>query len=167
MKSVWLMVLSYLLLVVGLNCSSSVLGKSDIKTNKLITIQDNSVGFSEERRFNKDVDLKEFVILTTFNQTLDIYSKLNDKKFSRSEPIPTLFDDEFFMLLKPRLKRFKYGDIDVVKIEKEKSVLNVYYNEIENEEYLLNKQKNPILILRLKGGVPLNVNLIPLNIKLK
>ncbi|AZB30075.1 hypothetical protein [Chryseobacterium balustinum] len=167
MKSVWVMVLSYLLFVVGLSCSNSVLGKSDIKTDKLIMMQDNSVGFSEERRLNKDIDLKEFVILTTFNQTLDIYSKLNDKKFSRSEPIPTLFDDEFFMLLKPRLKIFKYGDIDVVKIEKEKSVLNVYYTEIENEEYLLNKQKDPILILRLKGGVPSNVNLIPLNIKLK
>lgn len=164
MKSVWMMVLSYLLLVVGLNCSSFALGKSDIKTNKLIMMQDNSVGFSEERRLNKDIDLKEFVILTTFNQTLDIYSKLNDKKFSRSEPIPTLFDDEFFMLLKPRLKVFKYGDINVLKIEKEKSVLNVHYTEIENEEYLLNKQKNPILILRLKGNVPSNVNLIPLNI---
>lgn len=161
------MVLSYLLLVVGLNCSNSVLGKSDIKMDKSIMMQDNFVGFSEEKRLNKDIDLKEFVILTTFNQTLDIYSKLNDKKFSRSEPIPTLFDDEFFILLKPRLKMFKYGDIDVVKIEKEKSVLNVYYTEIKNEEYLLNKQKNPILILRLKGDVPSNVNLIPLNIKLK
>lgn len=130
-------------------------------------MQDNFVGFSEEKRLNKDIDLKEFVILTTFSQTLDIYSKLNDKKFSRFEPIPTLFDDEFFILLKPRLKIFKYGDIDVVKIEKEKSVLNVYYTEIKNEEYLLNKQKNPILILRLKGDVPSNVNLIPLNIKLK
>lgn len=167
MKSVCVMVLSYLLLVVGLNCSNSVLGKSDIKMDKSIMMQDNFVGFSEEKRLNKDIDLKEFVILTTFNQTLDIYSKLNDKKFSRSEPIPTLFDDEFFILLKPRLKMFKYGDIDVVKIEKEKSVLNVYYTEIKNEEYLLNKQKNPILILRLKGDVPSNVNLIPLNIKLK
>jgi len=167
MKSVCAMVLSYLLLVVGLNCSNSVLGKSDIKMDKSIMMQDNFVGFSEEKRLNKDIDLKEFVILTTFNQTLDIYSKLNDKKFSRSEPIPTLFDDEFFILLKPRLKMFKYGDIDVVKIEKEKSVLNVYYTEIKNEEYLLNKQKNPILILRLKGDVPSNVNLIPLNIKLK
>ncbi|WP_230635094.1 hypothetical protein [Chryseobacterium sp. LC2016-29] len=135
--------------------------------DKSIMMQDIFVGFSEEKRLNKDIDLKEFVILTTFNQTLDIYSKLNDKKFSRSEPIPTLFDDEFFILLKPRLKMFKYGDIDVVKIEKEKSVLNVYYTEIKNEEYLLNKQKNPILILRLKGDVPSNVNLIPLNIKLK
>ncbi|MCD0477400.1 hypothetical protein LPB90_02955 [Chryseobacterium sp. LC2016-29] len=167
MKSVCVMVLSYLLLVVGLNCSNSVLGKSDIKMDKSIMMQDIFVGFSEEKRLNKDIDLKEFVILTTFNQTLDIYSKLNDKKFSRSEPIPTLFDDEFFILLKPRLKMFKYGDIDVVKIEKEKSVLNVYYTEIKNEEYLLNKQKNPILILRLKGDVPSNVNLIPLNIKLK
>lgn len=167
MKSICVMVLSYLLLVVGLNCSNSVLGKSDIKMDKSIMMQDNFVGFSEEKRLNKDIDLKEFVILTTFNQTLDIYSKLNDKKFSRSEPIPTLFDDEFFMLLKPRLKMFKYGDIDVVKIEKEKSVLNVYYTEVKNEEYLLNKQKNPILILRLKGDVPSNVNLIPLNIKLK
>lgn len=164
MKSVGLIIFSFLWLVAGLNCSNAVLAKGDIKINTAMIVEENFIDFSEVRRLNKDVDLKEFMILTTFNQTLDLYRKLEDGKFSRSEPIPTLFDNEFFIALKPQLKKLKYGDIDVIRIEEKKSVLNVYYREIENDEYLLNKQKNPILILRLKGNIPSSVKLIPLNI---
>lgn len=164
MKSVGLVMFSFLWLVAGLNCSNSVLAKNDIKTNTPIIVKENFIDFSEVRRLNKDVDLKEFMILTTFDQTLNLYSKLEDKRFSRSAPIPTLFDDEFFILLQPQMKKLKYGDIDVVRIEENGSILNVYYKEITNDEYSLNKQKNPILILRLKGNIPSNVKLIPLNI---
>lgn len=164
MKSVGLVMFSFLWLVAGLNCSNSVLAKNDIKTNTPIIVKENFIDFSEVRRLNKDVDLKEFMILTTFDQTLNLYSKLEDKRFSRSASIPTLFDDEFFILLQPQMKKLKYGDIDVVRIEENGSILNVYYKEITNDEYSLNKQKNPILILRLKGNIPSSVKLIPLNI---
>lgn len=164
MKSIRLVIFSFLWLVAGLNCGNSVLAKSDIKTNTAVIVDKDFINFSEVRRLNRDVDLREFIILTTFNQTLDLYRKLEDKKFPRSEPIPTLFDNEFFIVVKPQLKKLKYGDIDVVRIEEKKSILNVYYKEIKNEEYSLNKQKNPILILRLKGNIPSSVKLIPLNI---
>ncbi|WP_139419190.1 hypothetical protein [Chryseobacterium mulctrae] len=164
MKNVGLVIFSFLWLVAVLNCGNSVQPTSDMKTNTVMIAKESFIDFSEVRRLNKDIDLKEFMILATFDQTLDLYGKLEDGKFSRSEPIPTLFDNEFFIVLKPLLKKLKYGDINVVRIEEKNSVLNVYYKEIKNDEYLSNKQKNPILILRLKGNIPSNVKLIPLNI---
>jgi len=164
MKNVGLVIFSFLWLVAVLNCGNSVQPTSDMKTITVMIAKESFIDFSEVRRLNKDIDLKEFMILATFDQTLDLYGKLEDGKFSRSEPIPTLFDNEFFIVLKPQLKKLKYGDINVVRIEEKNSVLNVYYKEIKNDEYLSNKQKNPILILRLKGNIPSNVKLIPLNI---
>lgn len=148
-----------LLLATGGGCGNSVMAKSDMNLKSSLDEQDGSVGFSEVRRLNRNIALKEISVITTFGETLDLYDKLDDKKFSRSAPIPTLSDDEFFIVLKPQLKKIQYGDIEIVKIKEENSALNIYYKEITNEEYSLNKHTNPILILRLKGSIPTSIKL--------
>lgn len=159
MKIAVSLTLLFLLFAVGTGCGNSTWAKNNFNTRQATSMQDETVDFSEVRRLNRDVALKESVIITTFKETLDIYSKLDDKKFSRSEPIPTLSDDEFFILLKPKLKKLQYGDIEIVKIKSEKSALYIYYKEITNEEYLLNKLTNPIIIMRLKGNIPSSIKL--------
>lgn len=160
MKSPWFLILLLLLFTAGIGCSNVVMAKNDLKTEFSMNKQDGTKEFSEERRLNRDVVLKEALIIKTFDETLDIYTKLQDKRFSRSAPIPTLFDDEFLVAIKPKLKKLQYGDIEVVKVEEKNSVLSVYYKEVNNEEYLLDKLKNPIVILRLKGNIPSSVKLI-------
>lgn len=124
---------------------------------------EDSIIFTEVRRLNRSITLGEYLIIKNFDETVKLYSKIADKKFSRSEPIPALEENEFFLLLKPKLKKQFYGDIEVTKLEMKGSVLNVYYKEIGNVEYLTNKEKNPILILRVNGKVPSSVKLITLN----
>lgn len=160
MKSHWFLTLLLLLSAMNINCGSNTLSKTDDKSEYLKEKQDNKIEFSEERRLNRDVPLKEYLVLKTFEETLEVYTKLSDKRFSRSAPIPTLLDDEFLLVLKPKLIKKLYGDIDVIKIEDKNSVLTVFYQEIDNEEYSLNKEKNPIVILRLKGNAPSNVKLV-------
>lgn len=116
--------------------------------------------FSEVRRLNKDIPLKEYTIVQSFEETMKLYRLMEDKRFSRSAPIPTLDENEFLLVLKPKLKTQPYGDIEIEKIEEVKSVLHVYYKEINNEEYQLNKEKNPILILKIEGKIPSSVKLI-------
>lgn len=121
------------------------------------------VKFSEVRRLNSEVQLNNFVIIKDFSETVKLYGKIADIRFSRSEPIPTLEENEFFLLLKPIMKKQTFGDFEVTKMEMKGSVLNVYYKEIRNEEYFLNKQKNPIVILRVNGVAPSGVKLINLD----
>lgn len=121
------------------------------------------VKFSEVRRLNSEVQLNNFLIIKDFSETVKLYGKIADKRFSRSEPIPILEENEFFLLLKPIMKKQTFGDFEVTKMEMKGSVLNVYYKEIKNEEYFFNKQKNPIVILRVNGVSPLGVKLINLN----
>jgi hypothetical protein len=122
----------------------------------------SEVKFSEVRRLNREVPLKESMVIQSFEETVKLYRLLEDKRFSRSEPVPTLSENEFLLLLKPEMKIKQYGDIEVVKIEEEQSVLHVYYKEVDNEEYVLNKEKNPILILIVEGKIPSKVKLINL-----
>lgn len=139
------------------------MANNELKAESTMNEPQGNVEFSEVRRLNREVQLNDFLIIKDFSETVKLYGKLADKRFSRSAPIPTLEENEFFLLLKPIMKKQIFGDLEVTKMEMKGSVLNVYYKEISNEEYLLNKQKNPILILRVNGVAPSAVKLINLN----
>ncbi|WP_347218996.1 hypothetical protein [Chryseobacterium sp.] len=78
-----------------------------------------------------------------------LYKQLRDPRYSRSAPIPILEEGEYFLVLKPKLNKIKYGDIEVDKLERTNTVLKVYYREVENLEYAEEKKENPILILKI------------------
>lgn len=160
MKNTFLLTLPLILFASGFGCSENFMLRSELK--RPFVQKSTKVDFWEVRRVNRNILLKESAIITTFAETSELYSKLEDKRFSRSEPIPTLSDDEFFIVLKPELKKIQYGDFEIIRIEEENSAIKIYYKEIINNEYLLNKQSNPILILRLKGKVPESIKLISL-----
>lgn len=162
MKRVFLLI--FLLLLFGFGggagCTNVSATKNVVKTESGMSRNNNEIKFSEVRRLNKSILLKEYTLVQSFEETVKLYSVMEDKRFSRSQPIPTLSENEFLLVLKPQLKTKEYGDIEIEKIEEEKSFLKVYYKEIDNEEYLLNKEKNPILILKIEGKVPSGVKLI-------
>lgn len=162
MKRVFLLIFLLLLFGfgVGIGCTNFSATKNVVKTESGMSGNNNEIKFSEVRRLNKSILLKEYTLVQSFEETVKLYSVMEDKRFSRSQPIPTLSENEFLLVLKPQLKTKEYGDIEIEKIEEEKSFLKVYYKEIDNEEYLLNKEKNPILILKIEGKVPSGVKLI-------
>ena len=163
MKYTFLLVLSFLISSAEFSCRSVSMANNELKAESIMNELQGNVEFSEVRRLNREVQLNDFLIIKDFSETVKLYGKLADKRFSRSAPIPTLEYNEFFLLLKPIMKKQIFGDLEVTKMEMKGSVLNVYYKEISNEEYLLNKQKNPILILRVNGVAPSAVKLINLN----
>ncbi|MDQ0065532.1 hypothetical protein [Chryseobacterium lathyri] len=112
----------------------------------------NKVEFTEIRRLNLKTDLKEYTVITSTKGIKDAYMKLNDSKYSRSAPIPVLEEGEYFLVLKPKLKKIKNGDIEIEKLEESTSTLNVFYKEVENQEYKEKKQSDPILIVKITGN---------------
>ncbi len=163
MKNSFLLTLSLSVFVAVVSCSNSVAYKSELKPNSEVNQQSDKIEFSEVKRFNRNVVIPETSVITTFKQTIELYRKLADKAFGRSEPIPTLGDSEYFLVLKPKLKKITYGDIEVEKIENKNSSLTVSYKEVESTEYETEKLTNPILIIKIKGKVPDNIKLKSIN----
>lgn len=163
MKRTFLLVLLFLIGSTGFSCRGVSVPNNELKAESIMNEPQGDVKFSEVRRLNSEVQLNNFLIIKDFSETVKLYGKIADKRFSRSEPIPILEENEFFLLLKPIMKKQTFGDFEVTKMEMKGSVLNVYYKEIRNEEYFFNKQKNPIVILRVNGVSPLGVKLINLN----
>ncbi len=80
----------------------------------------------------------------------EIYRKLDDSEYSKSAPIPVLENDtEFFLVVKPRIKKIKNNDIEIEKVESDGSVLWVAYREIQNDEYRKKRPSNPIVIIKI------------------
>lgn len=126
--------------------------------------QDNknqkNVEFIEVRRLNHAIELNETSLINSTNEIKLLYQQLNDSRYSKSAPIPVLEgDEEAFLVLKPKLKRIKYGDIEVEILMLEGSTLWVTYKEVENPEYFEKKQSDPIVILKIFNS-PKTVRLI-------
>lgn len=107
------------------------------------------VEFTEIRRLNSNHDLNEYTVITSTKGIKELYMKFNDSRYSRSAPIPVLDEGEYFLVLKPKLKKVQNGDLEIEKLETDGSTLTVFYKEIENQEYAEKKQSNPILILKI------------------
>ncbi|AZA79952.1 hypothetical protein EG347_21920 [Chryseobacterium sp. G0186] len=108
------------------------------------------LNFSEIRRQNSEIKLKVAEIIDTKEGIRNLYKVLANKEFSKSAPIPNLINDsECLLLLKPKLKKVKFGDIEVDSLRQHGSILTVYYREIANWEYAEQKQSNPLLILKI------------------
>lgn len=108
------------------------------------------IEFTEERRLNHGLNIKQATIINSLQELTELYGKLQDPSFPRSAPIPS-FDEntEAILIIKPKLKNLTYGDIEIESIEKSKSKLWINYREIENWEFSENKWDNPIVILRV------------------
>ncbi|SMC42583.1 hypothetical protein [Moheibacter sediminis] len=129
-------------LSLNLSCSNS--------KNMNAAQSQNFIEFTEERKLNHSLNLKETTIINSAQELTELYSKLRDKSIPRSAPIPA-FDEntESIIILKPTLKNLTYADIEIESIEKVKSKLRINYREIENWEFTENKWNNPIVILRI------------------
>lgn len=141
-KKLWLLSLTMLGLFVS--CSQSQNMSQDTSQNTL------QIEFTEERRLNHEIDLKETAIINDLQQLTELYGRLEDPSVPRSAPIPP-FDEntESILVLKPVLKNHPYGDIQIENIEKSGSILTIHYQEIENWEYTENKWSDPIVILKV------------------
>jgi hypothetical protein len=124
---------------------------ANIKNDPLNTSQKlKNIEFTEIRKLNAVLNMPQVSIINTTKEIKEFYKKINNQKYSKSAPIPVIEEDkESFLILKPQLKKIKYGDIEVQKVESDGSTLFVSYKEVGNQEYNENKQSNPILIIKI------------------
>lgn len=125
----------------------------------------SSIPFEEQLRTNVGIDFPEVKLIADTDELTKIYTKLQDPKYPRSAPIP-YFDEqnESMILLKPSLKNYPNGDIEIVDVIEFNSEITINYKEIENWEYSEKDQKNPILIIKIsKVAKNVKLNLIKSN----
>lgn len=109
-----------------------------------------SIEFNEERRLNQKIDLEEITLVNNMEELTQLYAKLKDPQIPRSAPIP-VFDEssEMMVVIKPKLEKSVYADIEIEGVTKSNSKITVSYKEVENWEFQQNKWIDPIVIIRI------------------
>ncbi|WP_449387978.1 hypothetical protein [Chryseobacterium lineare] len=122
-----------------------------------------NVEFIEIRKENYNCKLKPYTILKNTKEIKDFYKKINASTYSKSAPIPVIEgDNNFFLFLKPKLRKIKNGDIEVENIMSDGVTIYINYKEINNE-YVKKKETNPILILKILHKQPKSIKLTQIN----
>lgn len=118
--------------------------------SKNMSTESSPIEFTEERRLNHAIDLKEITLINNMEELTNLYAKLNDPNIPRSAPIP-VFDEnsEMILVIKPKLETIVNGDIEIESVTQLNSKIMVNYKEIENWEYKENKSTHPIVIIRI------------------
>ncbi|MFC6267629.1 hypothetical protein ACFQH0_04500 [Frigoriflavimonas asaccharolytica] len=143
------------------NSQRNIVVNENLKLNAQNVNDLEKVNFEEIRRLNLNINLKEITVLNDFQETLNLYQRLENGKYARSFPITSLQSGEKLIVIKPLLSKEKYGDLEILSIENKEGILNINYKEIENQEYYQNKWSNPILIIKVAE----NYKKIKLNLK--
>ncbi len=138
--------ISCVFLMIALVFSCNSLENSNQSLNQSANTE--ILDFVEMRRLNYKIDLKETTFLNSFQDILTLYQRLEDTKYSKGFPIPSLEENETLIVLKPTLKKIKYGDIEIVDIQNKEENLIIKYKEILNVDYEKSKASNPILIIK-------------------
>lgn len=142
------------------SCSSQIIStqnKNIEKTNMKIE-KNEGIEFEEMRRLNFKIDREEVSVLKEFNEILNFYQKLENPKYPKSYPIPSLQEEESLIIIKPTLKKMKFGDLEIIKMMINNETLVIQYKEIENWEYKRDQVSDPIVIIKVSEKFK-NINL--------
>ncbi|MGV4414191.1 hypothetical protein [Chryseobacterium sp. T1] len=146
MKLISIMFLLFFLASCNVNYKKNTMGD-------FVEARHKNIEFFEERRLNKDIELRDVLIINSIQGITELYARLENPRYSRSAPIPILEDsNEVFLVIKPILKDVLYGDIEIINIERLNDKLVVNYKEIENNEYRDEKLSHPIVIIKVKSN---------------
>lgn len=129
-----------ILTILCISCSSPRIMNSELE----------EISFAEERRLNFPIQIPEFQIINSPEELVNIYQSFHNPEIPRSAPIP-VFDknSESILVLKPKLKQLKYGDLQIERVQKSGSLLIISYKEIESQEFTTNRWSDPIVILKV------------------
>ena len=90
--------------IISLNYSCS--------NSKNMNAESSPIEFTEERRLNHAIDLKEITLINNMEELTNLYAKLNDPNIPRSAPIP-VFDEnsEMILVIAPSRSSASFGPV--------------------------------------------------------
>ena len=131
----------YIHLFLFLNCQSQTANYNTLSQKAYIQFEDNY-------HYQYSLTEKNFLVIDTQNKMDNIYSVIHSKTGGRRlAPIPTITDEETFIIIKPPLKNA--NDISLEKITLEKETLYVKVKAFNNPNLPQASRTSPNILLKL------------------
>lgn len=131
----------YFLFLLFINCQSQ-------NANKLSMSQKTEIEFEDNYHYPYSLTENNFLIIDTQDKMDNIYSIIHKKnRGQRLAPIPTVTDEETFVIIKPLLKNA--NDVSVEKVTFDNETLYIKIKEFNNPSIDVKNRQSPNILLKL------------------
>lgn len=135
----------YFFLFLFLNCQSQV-GKTDSWS------QTKVIHFEDKYHYPYTLIQKDFLIIDSQEKMDEVFSVIHQKnEGNQYSPIPTVLQDETYVLIKPELKNA--NDVLIEEISLNKNILYLKVKEFDNPDFDKSSRKRPDIFLKLNGNI--------------
>lgn len=135
----------YFFLFLFLNCQSQVVSSNAVSQRK-------EIRFEDKYHYPFTLTQQKFLLIHS-QQKMDEVFKLIHKnnKENRFSPIPTIVENETYLIIKPPLK--DSNDVLIEKISLDKNILYVKITEFDNPDFNESSRISPNILLKLEGNI--------------
>lgn len=135
----------YFFLFLFLNCQSQVGNKNSMSQGKKIQ-------FEDRYHYPYTLTQKEFLIINSQDKMDEVFKIIHQKnEGNRFSPIPTIIENETYLVVKPKLKN--YNDVSIDKISLNKNILYIKVTEFNNPDFRKENRSSPNVLLKLAGNI--------------
>lgn len=135
----------YFLLLLFVNCQSQIADNNALPQGK-------EIQFEDQYHYPFTLSSKDFVIINSQEKMNEIFKIIHQKnKGNRLSPIPTVVENETYILIKPQLKNS--NDVSLDKISLIKNTLYIKVKEFNNPDFRKASRFSPNVLLKLSGNI--------------
>lgn len=128
-----------------LNCQSQIVG------NKVLP-QGKEIQFEDQYHYPFTLSQKNFLIINSQEKMDEIFKIIHQKnKGNRFSPIPTVIENETYIIIKPHLKNA--NDVSIDKLSLIKNTLYIKVTEFDNPDFQKASRVSPNVLLKLSGKI--------------
>lgn len=128
-----------------INCQSQVAGNNALSKGK-------DIQFEDQYHYLFSLIEKDFIIINSQEKMDEIFKIIHQKnKGNRLSPIPTVIENETYIIIKPHLKNS--NDVSIDKISLIKNTLYIKVTEFDNPDFQKASRVSPNILLKLSGNV--------------
>lgn len=135
----------YFFLFLFLNCQSQVGNKDSVSQSK-------EIQFKDKYHYPFTLTQKEFLIINSQEKMDEVFTLIHQKNVgNRFSPIPTVIENETYLIVKPKLKNS--NDVSIDKISLAKNILYIQVSEFDNPDFKKTARFSPNVLLKLSGNI--------------
>lgn len=127
------------------NCQSQIAGNNGLSKEK-------DIQFEDQYHYPFSLIEKDFVIINSQEKMDEIFKIIHQKnKGNRLSPIPTVIENETYIIIKPHLKNS--NDVSIDKISLIKNTLYIKVTEFNNPDFQKTSRVSHNILLKLSGNI--------------
>ena len=135
----------YFFLFLFLNCQSQIVSNNVVSQGK-------EIQFEDKHHYPFALTQTDFLLINSQQSMDEVFNLIHQKNIgNRFSPIPTIVENETYIIIKPQLKNS--NDVSINSISLIKNILYIKVSEFDNPDFKKTNRASPNILLKLNENI--------------